>query len=311
LKVTPLAFDSLGTRSMCTLIETKDTKILIDPGVALGPSRYGLPPHRLELDRLDSHWRRIVEVAGKAKVLIVTHYHYDHHNPNEHLEIYRGKVALVKHPKEKINYSQKARAAYFLKHLEGLTSRLEFCDGKELTFGRTRVKFSPPVFHGTNPKLGYVVELLVEERGQRVIYTSDVEGPSQRDQVSFILKNKPNLLILDGPLSYMVGYRYSFENLEASVKNMVKITKACPLEALVVDHHLLRDLQWRERIKAVFKAGEEKGVKILTAAEYLGLATETLEAWRAELYKKWPQAETVEADLSPRSGEINRGDPEF
>ncbi len=35
MKITPLAFDSFGTRSMSTFVETKDVKILIDPGVAL------------------------------------------------------------------------------------------------------------------------------------------------------------------------------------------------------------------------------------------------------------------------------------
>ncbi|MEW6329676.1 MAG: MBL fold metallo-hydrolase, partial [Candidatus Micrarchaeota archaeon] len=80
MKITPLAFDSLGTRSMCTFIETKDVNILIDPGVALAPSRYGLPPHSLELERLAEHWRTIKEHARSADIMIITHYHYDHHN---------------------------------------------------------------------------------------------------------------------------------------------------------------------------------------------------------------------------------------
>ena len=45
MKIKPVASDSMGTRSMATYVETKDVKIFIDPGVALGPSRYGLPPH--------------------------------------------------------------------------------------------------------------------------------------------------------------------------------------------------------------------------------------------------------------------------
>jgi predicted metallo-beta-lactamase superfamily hydrolase len=140
-----------------------------------------------------------------------------------------------------------------------------------------------------------VTEVLVEERGRKFIFTSDVEGPSQKDQADFILQNRPNLVMLDGPLSYMVGYRYSFENLKASVENMVKIVEVCPLEALVVDHHLLRDLKWRERIETVFKAGEKKKVKVMAAAEYLGAPLDMLEARRVELYKKIPQPRGAEA----------------
>jgi predicted metallo-beta-lactamase superfamily hydrolase len=44
-RIVPLAFDSFGVRSMSTFVETDDLRILIDPGVALAPIRYGLEPH--------------------------------------------------------------------------------------------------------------------------------------------------------------------------------------------------------------------------------------------------------------------------
>jgi len=37
VKITPLAADSLGARSMATLVETPDVTVLIDPSVRLGP----------------------------------------------------------------------------------------------------------------------------------------------------------------------------------------------------------------------------------------------------------------------------------
>ena len=52
MNVIPLSSDSLGVRSMATYVETKDCKILIDPSAALGPKRYGLPPHQKELEEL-------------------------------------------------------------------------------------------------------------------------------------------------------------------------------------------------------------------------------------------------------------------
>ena len=69
MKIIPITFDSLGTRGMATYVETKDVKIFIDPGVSLAPIRYSLPPHPLELKRLDEHWNEIVKLAKKAEVL--------------------------------------------------------------------------------------------------------------------------------------------------------------------------------------------------------------------------------------------------
>jgi predicted metallo-beta-lactamase superfamily hydrolase len=40
MKISPLAADSLGARSMATLVETRDVTVLIDPSVRLGPYRY-------------------------------------------------------------------------------------------------------------------------------------------------------------------------------------------------------------------------------------------------------------------------------
>ncbi|MDK2464732.1 MAG: MBL fold metallo-hydrolase, partial [Candidatus Korarchaeota archaeon] len=76
--VRPLAFDSMGVRSMATYVETRDVSLLIDPGVALAPRRFGLPPHDVERERLRSLARVIEEHARRARILVVTHYHYDH-----------------------------------------------------------------------------------------------------------------------------------------------------------------------------------------------------------------------------------------
>lgn len=283
MQVFPIAADSLGTRSMATLVKTKDCSILIDPGVALGPSRYGLPPHPLELQRMDEHWEAIKKFAKKSDVLIVTHYHYDHHNPDEP-EIYRDKTVLLKHPKEKINKSQTGRAKFFLERLGNMPQTLEYSDGREFSFGATGIRFSNPVFHGTNPRLGYVTEVSIKEGDFGFVFTSDVEGPSIDDQAKFILNEDANLLYLDGPMTYMLGYRYSKASLKHSIRNIVDIFEKTKIEKLIVDHHFLRDINWKSRIEEVFTAAEKQDVNVLTAAEYLGLENEMLEAGRKELY---------------------------
>lgn len=283
MKILPLAFDSLGTRSMATFVETDSCKILIDPGVALGPSRYGLPPHPFEFERLNEHWETIKEFSKKADVLIVTHYHYDHHDPSEP-KLYDNKTVLIKHPTEKINRSQKERAKFFLEQIKALPKALGFADGNEFKFGDTTVKFSRPVCHGTNSRLGYVVEVSISDNDSKLVHTSDVEGPSLDEQVSFILSEKPDIVICDGPMTYMLGYKYSMQSLQESIKNIINIMETIDVEKFVLDHHLLRDIKWRERLDDVFKGAERKGTEILTAAELAGKENELLEARRKLLY---------------------------
>jgi predicted metallo-beta-lactamase superfamily hydrolase len=51
----------------------------------------------------------------------------------------------------------------------------------------------------------------------------------------------------------------------------------------------MRDLKYKEKILPVLKAGEKNGVKVISAAEFLGKPIEMLEARRKELYQKYPE----------------------
>lgn len=282
MNIKPLAFESMGTRGMATSVVTKDCIILIDPGVNLASRRFGMPPHPMEVERRKDHWAKIRDYAEHSDILILTHYHFDHFNPEEP-EIYRGKTVIIKDPKAKVNRSQMARGAHFLKKLRGLPQEILVADDKEFTFGETKIRFSPPVFHGTSPKMGYVVQVCVQEE-YRFLHTSDVQGPSMGDQTNFVLDEDPRVIFCDGPVTYMLGQRYSVESLQKARRNLKEIVEKTKVKKLVLDHHLLRDLKWKAKLKEVFSAAELRKVEVLTAAEFAGVQNDLLEARRRRLY---------------------------
>lgn len=320
VEVVPLAFDSMGVRSQATLVETGDLRVVIDPSVALGPLRYGLPPHPLEWAREEALRMRVFEEARRADVLVVSHYHYDHHDPLEP-GLAAGKTLYLKHPAEHINRSQRGRAAEYLQALQTpgdpgkrgaskgsgsgkRTSRpsargrpesegaptIEFADGRTFRHGRTALTFSPPVFHGTDDRLGYVVEVCVEHGGERAVFASDVEGPPRPDQFEFMLRSRPDILLVDGPMTYMLGYRYPQEALDASIAHLCRLVKETEVETLIADHHFLRDANFDRHLGAVHGVAKERDVRVTTAAEYAGRPLEPLEARRRELYRERPAA---------------------
>ena len=194
MKATPLAFDSLGVRSMATLVET-NLKIMIDPGLDLAPSRYGLPPTRIEQEKAKELSATINHHAENADVFIITHYHHDHYFPEA--GFYEGKVLLLKHPRRNINYNQKRRARLFIRSFENRAKRIEYAEGKEFTFSDTKVKFSPAVSHGElHSKTGFVVMCSISRAGEKLLFASDVQGPQTDDAVRWIVAENPNMLIL-------------------------------------------------------------------------------------------------------------------
>jgi predicted metallo-beta-lactamase superfamily hydrolase len=63
-----------------------------------------------------------------------------------------------------------------------------------------------------------------------------------------------------------------------------RILRTTNVRTLILDHHILRDREWRSRMEPVFRTGEEHDVAVMTAAEFAGKAIDQLEANRDRLY---------------------------
>jgi len=280
MKILPVASDSLGVRSMATYIETKDCKVFIDPSAALGPSRYGLIPTDQEIRALDQTKQEIAKIVDRCDVIIISHYHYDHYDPSE--KFYIGKKVFAKDIENNINKSQKERGTDFKNIVENQCD-LEYSDDSKHQIGNTKIVFSPPFFHGPeNIRLGYVIMATIDDGEKKILHSSDVQGPVTENAKNYIMDQKPDLLIMDGPPTNFLGWRFSKQSLQHASDNLVEIIKKLGCE-VILDHHLLRDLKYLEIFSEPYKVGKEK---VKTFAEYLGKENNTLEAHRKELWGK-------------------------
>ncbi len=288
MKIRLIAFDSMGVRSMATIVETSDVKIFIDPGASLAPRRYGLPPHPLELEELSYRLDIIRKELEDSDIVVISHYHYDHYlYHSEDIDYYRGKILLVKHPEQNINRSQRVRAYVFLKknNVLGKARRIEYADARIFRYGNTTIVFSEPVPHGDDgTPLGYVLMTLVVEGDERFVHTSDVQGPISDKALNILLEWKPNEIVLCGPPTYFAGYKVPMEVVERGLYNMRQLVEKLDIKRLVVDHHLLRDVDYRLKIKDLVEAATLKSTIVTTAAEYMGFNVRQLEAYRKDLW---------------------------
>jgi len=295
VKVTPLAYESLGVRGMCTLLETKEVGILADAGVAMGP-RFRLMPHPTEYKARAKAREKIEAAAGTAKVTTISHYHNDHHTPNfedpvwlgstpENAErIYRNKIILAKDYRSKINVAQRRRGWLFKQSVEEIAKEFEIADGQTYTYGRSTVQFWSPVPHGeSDSELGWVIPFSIESKGEKVLYAPDVQGPVVEETVQLILNEKPDTLIIGGPPTYLQGFKVGDEFINAARHNMKRIAEKIPI--FVVDHHLLRDPMWSKFLDPIREVAAKAGNKVITAAELLGENPAPLEGERKKLYE--------------------------
>ena len=289
MKVTPLAFESFGVRSMATFVET-DQKILIDPGTSIAPKRFGYPPWKNEFDALYETRARIEEYALKADIMTVSHYHHDHYTPFElgkfldsspksAEKLYNGKKLFIKHPTSNINKSQQKRAADFLKNIN--PNLVSYSDGKSFEIGDTLIKFSNAIPHGVaGSKMGYIVTLTIKYDGESFMHASDVQGPMSNEAKKIILDESPDMVVLSGPPIYLQGFAVERKDIENARKNLIEISNKIP--KVVVDHHLLRDMRCFKFLNSI---REESDGEIIVASEILDKAPNLLEARRRDFYK--------------------------
>jgi predicted metallo-beta-lactamase superfamily hydrolase len=307
IKVTPLAAESFGVRSMCTFVETPDVRVLLDAGVSLCPSRFGLPPHPIEFKTIDTLRRRIAEAADRAEIVTISHYHFDHHTPSYEdwlvnwtkahetaRQIYQAKTVLMKNPREKINPSQRQRAWLFQQTSGKHAKKLETADGKTFVFGKdTFLRFSEPVFHGPQDSLlGWVVMALIECREERFMFAPDVQGPMQPHTLQLIKEARPQAIMVGGPPFYLGVFKVDEAQLQTGLRNLASVVETVPLT--ILEHHALRDETWQQRTKQVYDAALKAGHTVVTAAEFAGEENAFLESRRKKLYADYPPSKEFE-----------------
>ena len=156
--------------------------------------------------------------------------------------------------------------------------RIRFPEGKTFRFGETILRFTKPMFHGVEfSRVGWVFASVIEFGDEKLIHTSDLCGPVIEDYAEWIIKENPDVLVLDGPMTYMLGYLLSKENLQRSVNNLIKILKETETRTIIYDHHLLREKKFKENTINAWKTAKELGKNLLTAAEYVGKKPKVLE----------------------------------
>lgn len=278
IRLIPLAAESLGVRSMALRVETPDLTLTLDPGAAIPPLRNGLPAHPIEIQTLAQRWQAIVESLQTSHVAVITHYHYDHLNPDQPW-YYRGVQVLLKDPEGHTNRTQRRRGRHFIERIRPYAREILLADGQRFRFGRTEILFSPPVRHGPGHRLGTVLQVAVLHGRDRFVFTSDIQGPCLEEHMVFLREIRPTALYVDGPPTYLDGF--PTWALEATLESLSWILTHLPVRLLLLDHHSLRRPDWRR----FYERGlGQQAQRLISAAQFLGVEETLYEAQRNMLF---------------------------
>lgn len=156
----------------------------------------------------------------------------------------------------------------WLQECEFAHGRIIFADEKKFEIGSTQIIFTKPLYHGIEyDRIGWVVGIEIIHDGNKVIYTSDLQGPQIEDYAEWLAVENPNILILDGFPTYLLGFMVNQINMRRAQENILYIARHTQSTPIIYDHHLVREAKYQEHFSLVY---EEFGSRVMTAAEYMG-----------------------------------------
>lgn len=292
MKLEILGAESLGVRGLCCRVQAGDRDIVIDPGLALGEHRYGLPPHPVQVAAGRRVRARIIEALAEATDVVFSHFHGDH-VPLAQANPYQ--LAIARLPQ---NFSR-LRAWAMAPERQSEVSRRRAADLMGMLAGRWQVAngledgplcFSAPVPHGLGgARFGDLMLTRVDCDGRAFVHASDIQL-FDAHTIDLILDWQPQVVLAAGPPLYLgpdAGLR------EAAWANARRL--AAHVESLILDHHLLRSLEgetWLARLS------DDSGRAVQCAADFMGHPRQLLEARRRELYQAGPVREDWHADYA-------------
>jgi predicted metallo-beta-lactamase superfamily hydrolase len=186
---------------------------------------------------------------------------------------------LAKDPRRMVAGQQARRGAELWSVLKA-HAHPTVADGYERREHALELRVSPPLPHGVEgTTLGYVVALVVGDRAERerFVFASDVQGPLSSVAAGWLIQQRPTLVYLAGPPSY-IEREVGTALIERGIENLLRLVDVTGTR-VVMDHHAVRDAAYGARFERLWSTG-----RVVTAAEHLGLPAAALESRRHQLW---------------------------
>jgi len=278
MEIEIVAAESLGVRSLCCIVRMGKRKILIDPGIALGYTRFRLLPHPLQVAVDERIQKRIIHAWATATDIVISHFHGDHvplPNANPY-QLHLAKVA-----------SLNAHAAIWVKSSSLSPTETKRSNAFSRAFNKQiiaaegkaerGIRFSQPVPHGKAEGLEKVIMTRIED-DFTFVHASDIQLLNH-EAISQIVSWTPDIVLASGPPLYL--HKLSGSDVEQAWQNAFILSKK--VSTLILDHHLLRDLDgaaWLDQLNSKAPG------KVICCADFMGQSRMLLEAQRPQLYEE-------------------------
>lgn len=278
-----IAAESLGVRGLCCKVDLGHRCIVIDPGLALGYQRHGLLPHPQQVAVGEQVRERIIAALEQATDVVFSHFHGDH-VPLADANPYQLSIQDLPSSFQKLcgwSLSPEGSPPKMAKRFQDLNNLLG--SNMQIANGRCDgpLAFSQAVPHGKpGSRMGTVMMTRIDIGGTAFVHASDIQLLDAQT-VDTIIQWRPDIVLAAGPPLYLE--QLGKEDRHQAWNNALRLANR--VDTLILDHHLLRDLDGQTWLADLSSA---VGKQVYCAADYEGVDRKLFEARRKELYQLMP-----------------------
>lgn len=274
IKITIIGTETLGVRGLSCFVDCGKHKYLIDPGVALGFTRYGLHPHPIQAAFSEMTKIRLISLWERATDVIITHFHGDHiplYNANPFQFPLRAIKGLKRVHVWACNPRKGSREVERARRISSML-KTTFVNGHK-NYGELELSYPYP--HGLNKE-----EKVMIVKVGNFVHLSDTQL-LVKSAIDKACSWSPKVVFTDGPPIYRYRDRDMKRYLiKIAYKNALRLSNCA--DYVIIDHHISR---CNEGVRIIDRLRREVGDRIMTAADYMGKPRLLLESWRKTLYE--------------------------
>jgi len=274
--------ESLGVRGLCCLVETRNRKILIDPGIALGYVRHKLLPHPIQIAKDEIIQKRIIDGWIESTDIVLSHFHGDH-VPLADANPYQLDISRLMGLNPEVRIWTKD-PSHFSPIEETRSTSVSTILHVNMISAEGRkdgpMTFSGAVPHGDPDDTLETVMMTRIEEDKVFVHAPDIQLLND-ETVSKIIYWEPDIVLVGGPPIYLS--RLSMDQMKRAWNNAERLCQA--IDRVILDHHLMRShdgLEWLKRLSL------ETGKPVMCAADFMHKSRLLLEADRKRLYERIP-----------------------
>jgi len=277
--------ESLGVRGLSCFIDLGNRLFLIDPGVALGYTRYGLHPHPLQAAFSEITKILIAMFWRRATDIIVTHLHGDH-VPLPNANPFQLPLGLLGGLDREALLWVKGRGLLKGREIARFEGLMNYFSGRAVYITAEGasddvVRFSGPYPHGLNTETKVFI-VGIGEGPNSIVHLSDTQLLVS-DVIEKVGEWGARIVVTDGPPLYRLRGPVKLHVAERARANALRL--ADHADYVIIDHHVARSVdgvRWIEGLR------REVGDRVMCAADFMGRPRLLLEAWRRATYDVMP-----------------------